>query len=195
MSMMELKLNWMKDINEVLDVAKKTGKPALLFFHSEHCTGCTAMIEKTFPNKDVIEYVGHRFAPGAFEWDKPGSRDLVKKYGIEWTPTFLVADPDGNEVYRFVGYLPPQDFIAQLTLGLGKYALRKEDYDQADKCFESVAKKYPKTEAAPEGVYYCGVAEYQKTKDPKRLKAAYEFLTKNYADSDWAKKAIVWKDF
>ena len=55
-----------------------------------------------------------------FEWSEPKSKDLVKKYGIEWTPTFLVADPDGNEVYRFVGYLPPEDFIAQLTLGLGK---------------------------------------------------------------------------
>ena len=193
--MMELKLNWMNDYGEVLDVAKKTGKPALLFLHSVHCTGCKAMLEKTLPEKEVVEYAGKRFALGMFEWSEPKGKELVKKYGIEWTPTFLIADGDGNEVYRFVGYLPKQDFIAQLTLGLGKFALRKENYDQADKCFESVAKNYPKTEAAPEGVYYCGVAEYQKTRDPKMLKAAYDTLMKYYPDSDWAKKATVWKDF
>lgn len=193
--MMEQKLNWMNDYNEVLDVAKKAGKPALLFFHSVHCTGCKAMLEKTLPDKSVIDFTGKQFVLGMFEWSEPKSKDLVKKYGIEWTPTFLVADKDGNEVYRFVGYLPAQDFIAQLTLGLGKYALRKEDYDQADKCFEKIVKNNSKTEAAPEAAYYCGVAEYQKTQDPKKLKAAYEYLAKNYADSDWAKKATVWKDF
>ncbi len=193
--MMELKLNWIDNYNELLDVAKKTGKPVLLFFHSVNCTGCKAMLEKTLPDKNVIEYTGHRFALGMFEWSEPKSKDLVKKYGVEWTPTFIVADPDGNEVYRFVGYLPPRDFIAQLTLGLGKYALRKEDFDQADRCFEKIVKNDPKTEAAPEAAYYCGVAEYQKTQDPKKLKAAYEYLTKNYPDTDWAKKSIVWKDF
>ncbi len=193
--MMEQKLNWMGDYAEVLDVARKTGKPALLFFHSVHCTGCKAMLEKTLPDPGVIDFVGRRFTPGMFEWSEPKSKDLVKRYGVEWTPTFIVADQAGNEAYRFVGYLPPQDYIAQLTLGLGKVALRKEDYEQADKCFENVAKKYPQTEAAPEAVYYCGVAEYQKTKDPKKLKAAYETLMKNYQDSDWAKKSIVWKDF
>src|SRR5512138_3978368 len=162
--MMELKLNWMNDYGEVLDVSRKTGKPALLFLHSVHCTGCKAMLEKTLPERNVIEYMGHRFALGMFEWSEPKGKDLVKKYGVEWTPTFLIADPDGNEVYRFVGYLPPQDFIAQLTLGLGKYALRKEDYAQADKCFEKIVKNDPQTEAAPEAAYYCGVAEYRQSK-------------------------------
>lgn len=193
--MMELKLNWMKDYSEVLDVAKKTGKPALLFLHSVHCTGCKAMIEKVLPDNDVIQYMGHRFALGMFEWSEPAGKELVKRYGVEWTPTFLITDPDGNEAYRFVGYLPKNDFIAQLTLGLGKYALKKEDYDQADRCFEKILKNDPQTEAAPEAAYYCGVAEYQKTKDPKKLKEAYEYLTKNYPDTDWAKKSVVWKDF
>ncbi len=129
-----------------------------------------------------------------FEWSEPKSKDLVKKYGIEWTPTFLVADKDGNEVYRFVGYLRHR-LHRPVEAGTGQVALRKEDYDQADKCFENVVKTHPRTEAAPESVYYCGVAEYQKTQDPKKLKAAYDMLMKYYPDSDWAKKATVWKDF
>jgi hypothetical protein len=32
----------------------------------------------------------------------------------------IVADSDGTERYRFEGYLPAEDFVAQLALGIGK---------------------------------------------------------------------------
>jgi thioredoxin-related protein len=193
--MMELKLNWIGDYDELLRVARKTGKPMLVFFHSVHCSGCKAMIGKTLPDRDVVQHAGKRFALGMFEWSEPKSKDLAKKYGIEWTPTFIIANQDGIEAYRFVGYLPPHDFLAQLMLGEGMVGLRKDDFDRAFKCFERVSLTYPDSEAAPQAAYYAGVAQYKRTQDPKMLKKAYDFLSKNRPESDWAKKATVWKDF
>ncbi|WP_048198786.1 thioredoxin fold domain-containing protein [Methanocella arvoryzae] len=190
--MMEQKLNWMEKYDEVQDVARKTGKPILLFFHSHHCSGCKMMIEKTLPTRDVVLHAGHRFALGMFEISEPGNKDLVKKYNVEWTPTFIIADKDGSEAYRFVGYLPPKDFRAQLILGEGKVSMRNEDYDKAISCFETIDKKYPETEAAPEAAYYTGVAQYKKTNDAKMLKNAHIYLSRKYPESDWAKKAFAW---
>jgi hypothetical protein len=39
-----------------------------------------------------------------------------ERFGAQWTPTVIVADPDGTERYRFEGYLPAEDFLAQLGL-------------------------------------------------------------------------------
>jgi thioredoxin-related protein len=190
--MMEQKLNWMENYGEAQDVARKTGKPMLMFFHSRHCSGCKMMIEKTLPKTDVVMHAGKRFALGMFEIEEQRNKDLAQKYDIEWTPTFIIADHNGNEAYRFVGYLPPKDFIAQLILGEGKVSMRKEDYDKAYKCFEAVEKKYRGTEAAPEAVYYSGVARYKMTNDANMLKNAHIYLSRNYPESDWAKEAFAW---
>jgi len=116
----------------------------------------------------------------------------VNKYGIEWTPTFIITDNSGNEAYRFVGYLPPRDYRAQLTLGEGKVAMKKEDYDKAARCFDLVNARYPESEAAPEAAYYSGVARYKKTQDAKELKASYTLMSNKYPKSEWTKKASAW---
>lgn len=190
--MMEHKQNWIGNYAEVQDVMKNTGKPGLLFFHSVHCSGCKAMIEKTLPDKDVLDHTGKRFAMGMFEISDPKSKDIVNKYGIEWTPTFIITDNAGNEAYRFVGYLPPRDYRAQLTLGEGKVAMKKEDFDKAARCFDLVNARYPESEAAPEAAYYSGVARYKKTQDAKELKASYTLMSNKYPKSEWTKKASAW---
>ena len=32
----------------------------------------------------------------------------------------IIADSDGTERYRYEGYLPPEDLVAQLALGSGR---------------------------------------------------------------------------
>ena len=117
---------------------------------------------------------------------------MVKRYGVKWTPTIIILDAEGDEHHRFIGFLQPEDFIAQMTLGKGKLAFNLDNFDQAIQCFQEILVGYPKTDAAPEAQYYLGVSKYKASHDPKELKLGLEALQRNYPQSEWTKKAQVY---
>ena len=117
---------------------------------------------------------------------------MVKRYGVKWTPTIIILDEDGDEHHRFIGFLQPEDFIAQMTLGKGKLAFNLDNFDQAIQCFQEILVGYPKTDVAPEAQYYLGVSKYKASHDPKELKLGLEALQRNYPQSEWTKKAQVY---
>lgn len=114
------------------------------------------------------------------------------RFGAIWTPTLAVLDPGGEERHRFVGYLPAEDFLAQLSLGRAHRAAGRKRWDEAEELFREVVVAYPGTEAAPEALYWEGVSRYQGQDDPEALAETAEAFTERYTDSDWAKKASVW---
>ena len=116
----------------------------------------------------------------------------MKRYGVKRTPTIIILDLDGNEHHRFVGYLPPEDFISQIILGKGKVEFDLDNYEQAMQCFQEILVRYPKADAAPEAQYYLGVAKYKASHDPKELKLGLEVLQRDYPKSEWTKKAQVY---
>ena len=67
-----------------------------------------------------------------------------------------------------------------------------EKYAEAEKHFRAVVEKSPKTEAAPQALYWAGVAAYKGTNDPGKLKETAKAEQQKYPDSEWAKKASVW---
>ena len=111
--------------------------------------------------------------------------------GVQWTPTILITDHGGVERHRIEGFLPAEDFLAQLALGLAKAAFSHGDFTDAEKR-RSVVEAHPKTETAPEALYWAGVSRYKGTNDPTALKDARAF-TERYQESSWAKKSSVWK--
>jgi tetratricopeptide (TPR) repeat protein len=104
----------------------------------------------------------------------------------------VILDQDGEEHHRFVGYLPPEDFIAQIILGKGKAEFDLDHFEQAIQCFQEILVRFPKTEGAPEAQYYLGVSKYKASHDPKELKLGLEVLQWDYPSSEWTKKAQVY---
>ena len=113
----------------------------------------------------------------------------MSRFRVKWTPTVIVLDSDGDEHHRFIGFLPPEDFIGQLILGRGKTEFNLEHFDQAIQCFQELLVRYPKTDAAPEAQYFLGVSRYKASHDPKELKSILENLQRDYSGSEWTKKA------
>lgn len=192
MLMMQEQLKWISDLKKAMDEAKRSHKLMLIFFHSNQCSGCKATIAKTLPDPKVSRFIDKMFAPTAFEVSDPRSKEAMKRYGFEWTPTFVVADDNGNEVYRWVGYLPPGDFCAELVFAEGRAAFKNKGWDKANKCYNMVVEKYPDSEVAPEAMYYAGVAMYEKTHDASYLEETGKKLKARFPDSSWAKKGSVW---
>ena len=65
-----------------------------------------------YPNAEVSEFITGHFIPVKIHVkEQPAT---FKRFGAQWTPTLVVLDPDGTERYRFEGYLPAREFLAQL---------------------------------------------------------------------------------
>ena len=111
---------------------------------------------------------------------------------MQWTPTLLIADSSGVERYRFEGYLPVDEFLPQLEFGLGKAAFANSNWKEAAQRFRNVVEQYPKSDVAPEALYWAGVSKYKDTGDAGALAETATALQSRYSDSVWTKKASVW---
>jgi hypothetical protein len=114
------------------------------------------------------------------------------RFGAQWTPTLIILTPSGQEAYRFEGYLPADDFLAQLTLGLGHTEFKQNRFGEAEKYFREVVERHRDSDSAPEALYWAGVSRYKGSNDAAALKQTADAFRSQYSDSSWAKKASVW---
>jgi len=143
----------------------------------------------TYPEPRVAAFVGQHFIPVKISVkEKP---DVAASFEVAWTPNVVVGDEAGKAHYRIEGYLPPEDFIAQLALGLGRYEFDRQQFGRAMHHFEEVAQRHPGTEAGAQALYWLGVAHYKDSKDPAQLRPSWERLIREYPGSQWAKRADV----
>lgn len=71
--------------------ARSLAEVKLLYFHASWCKGC-----KRFDEGRVIERLQEREPKLAIEKvDVDAQKDLLDKYGVEFTPTLLLVDADG----------------------------------------------------------------------------------------------------
>ena len=122
-----------------------------------------------------------------------GFQKLGERYGAQWTPTILELEADGSERHRIEGFLPVDDFLAQLTLGLARSAFKAGRWQEAEQRFRDVVDRHPKSDAAAEALYWAGVSRYKATGDGRALAETAAAFEQRYRDSTWAKKSVVWK--
>jgi hypothetical protein len=114
------------------------------------------------------------------------------RFDAVWTPTVLVLDSDGEERRRLEGYLPPEDFRAELEMGLARVAFMAKKWAEAERRYAHVAEQYADAKAAPEAVYWRAVSHYKATNDHTALGDVATELGQRYPESVWAVKASVW---
>lgn len=147
-----------------------------------------------YPDERVVRFVQDNFFPARVHVKEQSEdyRRFAQRFGVQWTPTLLVIDPEGTERHRIEGFLPADDLIAQLLLGLGHSALARERWEEAERRFREVVDRFPGSEGAPEALYWAGVARYKGKGDAAALAETGREFTKRYQTSSWAKKASVW---
>src|SRR5438309_9128694 len=143
----------------------------------------------TYPDPRVAEFIERHFLPARVKVKENPA--LAGDYLISWAPNVLVADDKDKIHYRVEGYLPPEDFLAHLSLGIGKYALNRKQFPQARERFEEVAQRHRGTDAGAEGLYWLGVAQYKQTHDPAQLRPSWQRLAQEYPNSEWTKRTRI----
>jgi TolA-binding protein len=104
----------------------------------------------------------------------------------------LILDSNGVERHRIEGYLPNDEFRAQLEMGLARVAFMNKNWADAERRYDEVLDRYPNSKAAPEALYWKGVSHYKATNDHTVLGELPEQFEQKYPDSVWAMKTAAW---
>jgi len=101
-----------------LEEARAANKPAILDFTAAWCVPCKELDRMTFTSPAVIQ-AAQPFAKLKVDlthFDSPEAEAIRKQFGIAGVPTVIFLDPYGQEVpdTRIIGFLPPEEFLAQM---------------------------------------------------------------------------------
>ncbi len=144
----------------------------------------------TYPDERVSEFITENVIPLRVKAD---SEPLATDFNLKWTPALIRLDANGKEHYRTVGFIPPEELIPSLLLGIGLTHFELNAFTEAIATFDKIIADYPKSDSAPEAVFYRGVCGYKSTHTAGPLKEAYEKLTAQYPHSVWAKRSLPYR--
>lgn len=183
-------IHWETDMKKAIVRATAEQKPILLDFFDSGCIGCQQMNAVTYPDTNVVGFSENELIPLKIAAD---SEPLATEFTLRWTPTLIVLDTNGKEHSRTIGFIPPEEFIPTILLGITKTYLDSLQFDLAITCLERIITDYPQSFAAPEAIFYRAVCGYRAIRDAGGLKRAYERLAKEYPSSEWAKRALPYR--
>ena len=116
---------------------------------------------------------------------------MVQKFQAFWTPNLNTLDGRENRVYWVEGWLPPSEFVAMLGAARGQYLLRSKKYAEAAPVFKSVFEQSPRSQFAPEALYYRGVSRYLNSHKVDELKEDWIMLQRFYPQSAWSLRSNI----
>ncbi len=103
---------WRNSWEVALAEAKKEKRPLVLELYLEGCPHCQRLDKETHPDQEVALALNTRFIPVRLEGRQ--HLDVVKQFHVTGAPTTLIFSPEGQELHRFAGFMPPQQYLQEL---------------------------------------------------------------------------------
>jgi hypothetical protein len=136
----------------------------------------------------VIDTINARFVPMQINTQETAGLPMVQRFSQVWTPDLRVVSPDGVDLYRWNGYLPPAEFVPQLLVAQAQTLLRLHDEPGAAAVYREVLERFPTSAVAPEAQYFFAVAAYKHSHNASDLLDNWRRLQTRYPDSIWRVK-------
>ena len=126
--------DWFKtsflDLKEDVAHATSANKRLLLYVGQEGCPYCRELMQNNFSQKPIVDYTRKHFDVLAinmwgdaevtdFSGKHTTEKEFAKQLKVQFTPTLLFFDEQGNVVLRLNGYLPPHQLTAALQFVAG----------------------------------------------------------------------------
>ena len=149
---------WEVSLDKARERARREGKALLLDFRVGAASpGDAAIDAPTYRHPQVAAFVREHLVPVKVFVGGPSD---AAGSGPGRTPVVAVGGGGGGPHYRVDAFLPPEDFVAQLALGLGRYRFDRREYAEAARCFEDAARQRPGTATAAQALFWLGVARH-----------------------------------
>jgi len=159
-------ITFLTGYDAALTAAAKDGKNMIIDFYTDWCRWCDSLDANTYTDSLVISLsTDNIFVKINAEVDTA----LADKYGISGYPTIVIAKPNGDEIDRIWGYLPPTEFYNQVQLylqgreTLDDYLARLQDEPENLAYLSMVGEKYASRSMYDSAAhYYESIAEIDK---------------------------------
>jgi hypothetical protein len=170
--------------------AAASGRPLFVDFVAREHTGCVQLLAATYADEAVDALLAREFVCVRYDTSRAGDGlwRLTGSLAMLWAPDVAIMTHRLRQVRRLAGYLPPPRFAAQLRTGLALWHLHEARYTPALAHFAAAADAEGAGDAAPEALYWAGVAAYR-AGGPSALRTWWARLTERHPASDWAMRA------
>lgn len=145
----------------------------------------------TYPDATVQQALGDDVIPLEFNIAEPDdqTKNLMRRFRQLWTPTLIFLDHHEIELRRQVGFVPPADFVADVSMAIGIRHLYHARFDEAFKQFRAVHERHRDQDAGAEGLFWAGVAALRRDGNADELLVQWRELKAQYPNSTWWTKA------
>jgi len=104
---------WFKgDFEAALAAADARGTQVMIEFYADWCNWCRRLEADTFSAPEVRREL-QALVSLKVDAEKEGA-ELARRFDIDTYPTIVFLDPNGNEMERILGYLPPDKFLRRV---------------------------------------------------------------------------------
>jgi len=148
----------------------------------------------TYSEPAVADEITQRFVPIQVNVQADAAKPLIQQYRQAWTPDLRLLAPDGFELYRWNGYLPPFELLPQLLAAQAHGLLRLDDLARASDVYAEVLRRFPTSAVAPEAHYFLAVSKYKASHEGSDLLGGWRQLQAHYPDSIWRVKQSFTED-
>jgi TolA-binding protein len=128
------------------------------------------------------------FVPVQINTQEKAAHSVVQSFHQAWTPDLRILSPQGVDLYRWMGYLPPFEFLPQLLVARAYACLALQDPAGAAEGYRQVLERFPTSAVAPEAQYFLAVSLYKAHHAASDLFDNWQQLQTRYPASLWRLK-------
>lgn len=151
----------------------------------------------TYPDPTVAAELEQHFSPLKIDMlaRHPDFKEASGATKVIWAPTMIFTDAKGRELRRWVGWLPPEHFRAELAFVRATAEFQNVKFEGARDGFARVVEEFPTAPLKPEALYWLGIAGFLAGgKDFAHLSEVWGRLARDHSDTQWGIHASVIED-
>lgn len=129
-----------------LGKAKEENKLVFIDCYTSWCGPCKEMSKFVFTKDTVADFFNARFINMKIDMEKGEGPALKNEFHVEAYPTYLLLNSERKVIYRFVGAVPADTFLARITLGMdvkNRVAVLNERFAAGDRSKEMLREIIP----------------------------------------------------
>jgi thiol-disulfide isomerase/thioredoxin len=124
------------ELKAALAKARLERKPVFVDCYTTWCGPCKGMDATVFKNDSVADFFNAKFISVKLDMEKGEGPEAKTTYKVGAFPTYLLFDENGNQIYKFVGGMPANEFMAKIRVGMNpknEIAVRETRYAAGDR--------------------------------------------------------------
>lgn len=126
-------IHW-RSYNDVQPHKNGSSRKIFIYFFSKRCHYCRLLEKDAFSNDTIASYINDNYTAIIVDTDE--EREIVLRNGVNGVPDLRFLTPQGKQIARLPGYVPPETLLNLLqyiqtdsykTMDINEFVKNKKD--------------------------------------------------------------------